>query len=333
MRLVLALLALLALGCEQESAPKDIWAAQAEAPLDPGAIRVAIVDGLEAAGRDPAVAQQLDVAARLESPEVAAAIERLLARATADGELNRIADAFFLELQDSPAMRAALLEHARQHPELVDSDLGALRDSFVADVERRLTREALAELLERQLRMAVRDSDLVLAKAWISEAGGASAVADRVVARIGDPDVRAQLATLLGRDNLQAVLVRRFADPSRAARLLLGLVPAPGSSAMLVAILDHERTAALLAAALGRALQDEQVRSQCEELFALALAPELDAPAFTQALARLLDDPTLRLEATTFTLAVAREPFTRQAIVAEVQRLADLDALLVQTLG
>lgn len=328
----LALLASLTLGCERESAPKDAWAAQPEAALDLGAIRVGIVDGLEAAAQDPGIAQQFGIAERFESPEVEAAIERLLARVLADPELVRSADDFFVALQDSPAMRAALLEHARQHPELVDPDLSALRETFVADVERRLTREALAELLERQLRVAVRDSDTVLAKAWVSEAGGGPALADLVLARVGDPEFRAQLSTLLGRDNLQAVLVRRFADPTRAARFMLGLTPSPVSQATLAAILDHERTASLLGGALARALQAEQVRSRCEELFALALAPELDAPSFTQALARLLDDPTLRSEATAFTSAVAREAFARRAVWAEVARLSELDALLLQTL-
>jgi hypothetical protein len=333
-RFALALLAVLALGCERDPKPgvAEVARSEVELELDLGAIRVSIVDGLEAAVQDPGIAQQLGPAARLESPEVVAAIERLLARVIADPELVRIADEFFLALQDSPAMRATLLEHARQHPELVDSDLSTLRETFVADVERRLTREALAELLEKQLRVAVRESDTMLAKAWVSEAGGASALAGRVLARIEDPEFRAQLSTLLGRDNLQAVLVRRFADPTRAARLLLGLAPTPPSQETLVQILDHERTAQLLAAALGRALQTKQVRTQCEELFALALAAELDAPAFTQALASLLDDPTLRSEATTFTSAVAREAFSRRAVSAEVARLSELDALLLQTL-
>jgi hypothetical protein len=333
-RSALALLAVLALGCERDPKPEvaEVARREAEPELDLGAIRVSIVDGLESAVQDPGIAQQLGPAARLESPEVVAAIERLLARATANPELVRIADEFFIALQDSPAMRATLLEHARQHPELVDSDLSALRETFVADVERRLTRPELAELLETQLRVAVRDSDTVLANAWISEAGGASALAGRVLSRIEDPEFRAQLSTLLGRDNLESVLVRRFADPTRAARLLLGLAPTPISQDTLVQILDHERTAQLLAATVGRALQAKQVRLQCEELFALALAAELNPSAFTQALATLLDDPTLRSEAATFTSAVAREAFSRHAVSAEVARLPELDALLLQTL-
>lgn len=328
--LLALLLTVAAVGCEPD--PKPGVAERSEVELDLGAIRVSIVDGLETAMQDPGVAQQLGPAARLESPEVVAAIERLLARVITDPELTRIADDFFIELQDSPAMRAALLEHARQHPELVDSDLSALRETFVADVERRLTREQLAELLEQQLRVAVRDSDAVLAKAWVSEAGGASALADRVLARVEDPEFRAQLSTLLGRDDLQAVLIRRFADPTRAARFMLGLSPTPVSQATLAAILDHERTAQLLAGAIGRALQAKQVRRRCEELFALALAAEFDTPAFTQALASLLDDPALWYEATTFTSAVAREEYSRRAVSAEVARLSELDALLLRTL-
>ena len=329
-RFVLALLAALAIGCEREPPPEPLRAASSEADLDPGAIRVAIVDGLEAAARDPGITQQLSATTRLDTPEVVAAIERLLARTTADPELARIADDFFVALQDSPALRAALLEHARQNPEFVDSDLSALRETFMADVERRLTREELAELLEQQMRLAVRDSDSVLAQAWASEAGGAAALAGRVIARIEDPEFRAKLSSLLGRDELQAVLVRRFADPTRAARLLVRLDPI--STQTLIEILDHERTAQLLAGALGRALQTERVRQRCEELFALALATEFDATPFTNELALLLDDPTLSQEAITFANAIAREEPSRRAVSAEVARISDLDALLLQTL-
>jgi hypothetical protein len=334
-RFVLALLVGVA-GCERESIPEATPAVSSEVELDLGAIRVGIVDGLEAAVRDPAVAQQFGLAAKLETPEVEAALERLLARVTADPELERIADAFFLTLQDSPAMRAALLEHARHHPEFLDSDLGALRESFVADIERRLTREELAAALEQQLRAALRGSDETLAQVWMSEAGGASALAAGVLVRLEDPEFRDKLGGWLGREDLQAVLVRRFADPKRAAEWLLGVAPTLGASDGLVEILDHERTAELLASSLGRALQDEQVRTRCEELFKLALEPEFDASAFAQALARLFHEPALLQEATAIARAVAREPIVRDVVVREIDEViakrAQLDALLQQAL-
>jgi hypothetical protein len=319
-------------GCERDATPEQAPALPSEVVLDLGAIRVGIVDGLEAAVLDPAVAQQFGLAAKLETPEVDAARERLLARVTADPELERIADAFFLALRDSPAMRAALLEHAREHPELVDADLVALRESFVADIEHRLTREQLAAALEQQLRAALRDSDETLAQVWISEAGGASALAAAVLLRLEDPEFRDKLGAWLGREDLQSVLVRRFADPKRAAELLLGVAPMLVSSDTLVEILDHERTAELLALSLGRALQDEQVRMRCEQLFTLALAPELDAVAFSQELSRSLNEPVLLREATAFASAVAREEYSRRAVSTEVARLSELDALLLQTL-
>jgi hypothetical protein len=316
-RLALALLVCV-VGCEREQKPEDTQVAPSELELDLGAVRVALVDGLEAAVRDPAVAAQLGLAARFESPEVEAALERLLARVTADPELDRIADAFFLSLQDSPAMRAALLEHARQNPEFIGDDLGALRDSFVADVERRLTREEIAVLLERHLRLALHRSDEVLAQAWVSEAGGASALASAVLVRLEDPELRAGLAQLLGQSDLQSVLVRRFADPKRAAELLLGTAPMLGSPDGLAKIVDHERTSALLALMLGRALQDEQVRVRCEELFAMALAAEFDASAFAQGLSRLLDEPAISREASAFASAVARETVVQEIVKREV---------------
>lgn len=338
-RLAFASLLVCAVGCEREPKPEPV---QQEVELDLGAIRVGVVDGLEAAIRDPAVAQQLGLAARLDTPEIEPALERLLARVTADPELGRTADAFFLALQDSPAMRAALLEHVRQHPELTsmsqagsDADLGALRDSFVADVEQRLTREELAVLLERDLRLAVRSSDDALAQVWVSEAGGGSAVAAAVLARLEDPGFRVELEQWLGREGLRSVLVRRFADPKRAAELLLGIAPMLASSQGVIEILDHPRTAQLLAGALGRVLADEQVRSRCEELFALALAPELDASAFTRVLSQLLDEPALSREATALSRAVAREPATRGVVVSEVEAIAgqpEFDALLLRML-
>lgn len=334
-RLVLAVFVCL-IACERDPKPEpEPELARLEVELDLGAIRVGIVDGLEAAVRDPAVAQQLGFAASLDTPEAEPALERLLARVTADPELGRIADAFFLALQDSPAMRAALLEYVRQNPELIDFDLSSLRDSFVADVERRLTREELAILLERELRVALRGSDEAFAQAWVSEAGGSSALAAAVLARLEHPEFRAQLEQWLGREQLQSVLVRRFADPKRAAELMLGIGPMLASSQGIVEILDHPDTAQQLAAALGRVLADEQVRTRCEELFALALAPELDASAFTRALSQLLDEPALSREATAALRAIAREPVARAVVVKAVDEVSawpQLDALLLQTL-
>lgn len=330
----LALLLTVAVACEREPKPEP-EVLQQEVELDLGAIRVAIVDGLEASVRDPAVAEQLGFAGRLDTPQIEPARDRLLARMTADPELGRIADAFFLTLQDSPAMRAALLEHVRQNPELINADLDALRDSFVAEVEQRLTREELAVLLEQQLRMALRTSDEALAQVWVSEAGGASAVAAAVLVRLEDPEFRTKLEQWLGREGLQSVLVRRFADPKRGAELLLGIAETLGSSQAMAEILDHPRTAQLLAGALGRVLADEQVRTRCEESFALALAPELDPAAFTRVLSQLLDEPALSREAKALLSAVAREPATRAVVVDEIEAIAarpEFDALLLQTL-
>lgn len=325
-RFVLALLVASVIGCNREPAPERQKAESTDPELDLGAVRVAIVDGLEAAAQG----QHRMFAGRLASFEVAPAFERLLARATADPELGRIADEFFAALQDSPAMRAALLEHARQNPEFIGDDLSALRETFIADVERRLTREELVHLLETQLRKSVERSDQALAQAWVTEAGFGSAVADDVVARLEDSEFRATVSKLAGRD-LQPVLVRRFSDPRRAARWLL----VPPSFEALIAIVDHERTAQLLAESLGRLLADKSVRERCEELFALALAGELDVPAFEDALARLFDEPALVREATAFLSAVAREEHTRQVVAGDIVRIerAERDHAILEAVG
>jgi hypothetical protein len=332
-RLGLALLlSICAVACEREAKPE---VAQTEAELDLGAIRVSIVDGLEAAVSDPATAQALELTVWLETAEAKAALERMLARVTANPELGRRADAFFLALQDSPAMRAALLEHTRKHPELVDSDLGALRESFIAEVEQRLTREELAVLLERQLRVALSRADVPLAQAWISEAGGASALAAAVLTRLEDPAFRSQLEQLLGREDLQNVLVRRFAAPKRAAALLFSFVPAWASSQAMIEVLDHPHTAKLFAVALGRLLEDEQVRTYCEELFAMAIAPQLDTLGFTRALLQLLVEPAVSREASALLGALARDPVVRGAVTKQVEELSgrsEFDAVLLQAL-
>jgi hypothetical protein len=333
-RFALALLAAAAIGCERQSLSDAAGQAeQSEPSLDRGAIRVALVDGIEAAVRDPALAQQLELSQPFEHENVQAAVERLLARATTDPELARIADDFFVSLQDSSAMRTALLEHARQNPEFVASDLTALRETFIADVEQRLTRGEIAEALESQLRASIRASDSLLAEVWASEAGGASLVAERVLARLDDPEFRTKVYGYTGRDDPQSVLVRRFADEKRALHLLTAVLPM--STQALVDILDHERTAALLAESLGRALRDPAVRERCEELFGLALAAELDAPTFRRALSQLLEEPALAREAAAFASALAREEHVERALSPEIERrtkAAPFDAAIERAL-
>jgi hypothetical protein len=327
--LAIVLLATSVVGCEQQPPPdrqKD-----ASQKLEPDRLRAALVDGLEAATRDPATASQLGFHEQLADHQVEAAFERLLARATADPVLERIADGFFVTLQAKPAMREALIEHARQNPEFVDSDLGALRETFIASVEARLTRDEVAKLLSMQWHMVLVRSDQALAKAWAKEAGGASALADRVVAKLDREEVRVMVSAFVGSDNPQLALAKRFVEPSYGTRLLRDLSTmtqlgrtskVPLAPEVLVEILDHERTATLLAGSLARMLSEEPVRQRCEALFALALAAEFDASAFEQELAQLLEEPAVAREAAAFLSAVASEEFARNAVAKEIEQWA-----------
>jgi hypothetical protein len=315
---------LLVLGaCERDSRPEARASGAAASPrlgaeLDLGALRASAVDGFEAAARDPAVAARLGLARTLERPEVAAALERLLARASEDRELSAAADELFAELQDSPAMREALVEYAREHPEL---DVSGIRAGFVGYVDRRLTRPEIAELLEAELRGQLRAGDAALARVWVAEAGGATTLAAGVLARLEDPGFGEALGERLGRDPeaVQARLERRLADPARAGELLVGLAPIFESEAgagALVEILDHPRSAELLAAALTRALAEASVRARCEELFALALAPSFEVAAFERGLEALLAEPAIERELAALLSAIAREPAVREAVAA-----------------
>jgi hypothetical protein len=306
-------------GCSREPNPDADAGSSSAVTLDLGALRASAVDGLELAASDPAIARALGLSAQLEAPTSQAAIERLLARLTADPELTRASDQLFIRLQDSPAMRAALVAYAQATNE---SDLAALSEGFSSHVVAQLTRPELAALLERELREQLRASDPALARAFVVEAGGASAIAAGIVSLIQDPSFEPKLRERLGRDPaaVQARLERRLADPTRAGKILIAIHPHLGSESGLTAlaqILDHERTAELAAAAMARALADPQLRERCEQLFALALAPEFDAAAFTRALDDLLTESAVTREAAALLSALAREP----AVRAHVERL------------
>ncbi|WP_106395190.1 hypothetical protein [Enhygromyxa salina] len=320
----------LALGaCERGPKPGgEAQAGERDPGLDLGGVRASAVDGLEAAARDPAVASSLGLAARLEDPAVEAAVARLLARVAKDPELARASEQLFARLEHSAATRAALVDYARQNPEL---DVAAISEGFVGFVDERLTRPELAARLEQGLRAELRATDVVLAPVLIAEAGGAATIAEGVVARLEDPSFEASARERLGRESqaLQARLERRLADPARAGELLVGLRATLASEAAALAlaeIIDLERSAELLAEALTRALADEQVRARSEQLFTLALVQPFDALAFDDALRALLAEPVVALEAAALLSALAREPAVRT-------RVARLSALYVDQAG
>ncbi|HVH98952.1 MAG TPA: hypothetical protein VM869_09585 [Enhygromyxa sp.] len=300
----LALVLATALACERKPEPQEQTQAQAE--LDAGALRASAIEGLEAAANDPVFASKLALAGALEHPDIEVALERLLARATADATLSAASDRFFAEVQEGPAMRAALAEFARANPEL---DLTALTEGFVAHVDERLTRTAIAERIEAVLRTELRNADAALARALLIEAGAAEVLGFAIVLSFADANVRAALEQRLGKDPaaLQQRLERHLAEAG-----LLGIV----------AILDQETTAKQLAGALARALDDADVRERCEGLFGLALAEELDQVAFERELRALLDEPAVEREAGALLGAIAGDEAVRERVASWAKAVA-----------
>lgn len=315
-RFVVVLALALALACERQEQPQEQAKVQAE--LDGGALRASAIEGLEAAAKDPVLASKLALAAALDQPDIEVAIERMLARATADPTLSAVADRFFVELQEGAAMRAALAEFARANPEL---DLSALTEGFVAHVDERLTRPAIAETIESVLRSELRGADPALAEALLVEAGVAEVLGSAIVISFAHANVRAELERRLGKDPvaLQQRLERHLGEPGRVGFLIAELgeqARSPAGLAVIVEILDQQATAQQLAAALARALDDAEVRERCEGLFELALAEELDAVAFERELRQLLDAPAVVREAGALLDAVAREFSVRERIAS-----------------
>lgn len=292
----------------------------ASTELDAGALRASAIDGLEAAAADPVLASELGLAGALTQPDVEVAIERMLARVGADDGVTAASDRLFTEVQAGPAMRAALADYARANPEL---DLSALTEGFVAYVDARLTRVEIAETITATLRTRLRQADPALAEAVMTDGGGAEQLATAILMQFTDAKLRGQLERRLGKDpsELQQRLVRRLGSASRVGALLGRLgeqLDSEAGRASLVRIVDHERTAALVAGSLTRALDDAGVRDHCELLFGLALADEIDVREFERELGRLLDEGAVVREAKALLAAVAREPVTREAIASAV---------------
>ncbi len=309
--------------CERGSRAQAQTQAESQAELDAGALRASAIDGLAAAAQDPVIIAELGVVAALAQPDVEVAVERLLARVGADPDLAVVSDRLFADVQEGPAMRASLAEFARANPKL---DLSALTEGFVAHVDARLTRPVIAEAIEATLRSELRGADPALARAMLVEARAAELLATAIIVSFADAKVRAELERRLGKDPaaLQERLGKRLAEPGRVGYLVgqLGeqLRSEPGTL-VLVAIVDHEQTAKLLAGALARALDDAAVRERCEALFGLALAEELDAREFERELGRLLAEPAVVREATALLAAVGREDYVREQVAGLVARI------------
>jgi len=341
--LAVVLLVGLASACERQADAPAQGSTVVE--LDAGALRASAVDGLEAAAADPAIASTLGLASALarnghdhDEIEIEVALERMLARVYADARLSDAAERLFVDLQASPATRAALADYARANPEL---DLRELTEGFVGYVDERLTRPAIADAIASALRTQLHRADPSLARALLIDAGGAELLGSAIIVRFADARVRAELERRLGKDPaaLQQRLERRLADPGRVGGLIATLGEAaraePGLAA-IVEILDHDQSAALLAASLTRALDDADLRARAASLYGLALAEQFDDRSFARELRELLDQPAVVREAVALREAVARQPFVRErvaSLVRAVSQAPGFSATLLDTLA
>ncbi|NVB40191.1 hypothetical protein G6O69_20255 [Pseudenhygromyxa sp. WMMC2535] len=302
--------------------------------LDRGAARAAAVDGLEAAAEQAEVEAALArcFESLLGEAAILEASERALARVAEDPELAAEADDFFAALQDSPAMRAALVDYAR-----AAQGEGITSAGLIAFVDARLTRPELTALLRRTLTAALADAGPALGHALLIEADGAEALAEVVTSHLDDPEFSRRLGERLGDDPQR--LARRLGDPERGATLLVDfaavLAEAPTGHATIAAILDAQTSAALSAASLRRLLRDDTFIAASRELFALALAAQIDARALEAAIDALLALPALRREAAALLAALARSEVARGQVSSFVQRYGEretIDPLLLDAL-
>lgn len=321
-----ALVLVLGWGCERgrEATPRAD-ASPSPTVIDRQTLEPLLVRGLDAAVEDRAIAEQLDVAGALASAPVSEALERSLARVVADRDVQLIADRLLTELQDSPAMRAALVEYAKANPSL---DVAALQAGFVGHVEQRLTRVELAEQLELALRLELRATNLALAQALLIDAHGDATLARLLGERFAQQPYAADFADGLqiDRTELHARLTTRASEPRHAGELLLALgehLRTPVGQRQLAALVDDERFAALLGAALSRLLLDDDIRARCKTLFALALAPAFDPAAFARELSELLDEPVVTDEAKLLLRSLTLEPWSRAHIDSLITSLAE----------
>ncbi|MCA9702002.1 MAG: hypothetical protein KC431_31055, partial [Myxococcales bacterium] len=329
-----AVLALTLAGCRSgseqaatgEQQPREAAGAHVAAP-SAAALRAAVLDGLEGARDDPELTRAFarGFETILAEDAVVEASARMLARVGDDPALGPAADGFFMELQGSEAMRAALRDYAEENPEL---DAAALAEGFVSHVDARLTRPELALLLRRELEQELSQVGGTLGRALLAEGGGLEALADVVVLRL-EAGSLATLQERLGGDRQR--LERHLAEPERALEILLDvvrvLVDAPAGHQLIADILDDEASAALVADGLRRLLADEAVAAGLRELVGLCLAEPVDRPAVIAALGALLELDAVREEAAASLAALARQPTTRERIADYLRRYGEREQL------
>lgn len=282
-------------------------------------------EGFELALADPALDRAFERAfTRLASaPEVVDASEKLLARVALEPKFERSSADFFASLQATPIMRAALAEYARANPSV---EIDAIAAGFISHVDARLTRPELVAELELALVRRLGAAGHALGAALLVEAGGAARLADRVADRLVDPGLAAALDQRLGSDpNKRADrLHRHLSDAHRALELELALASALGEAegvALFEGLLDDETLAPAFADALVRVLDDPGFRDQVALVFEQALAPELDAAALRRELDALLGLAVVEREAAASLAELARLASVRARVDAFVDQV------------
>lgn len=347
----LALVGLLgALGCSRDvPAPAEGESSPARPSFDAQQLRAPTTEGIEAALTEAGPRRSFERAVEglaAEAPVVEAS-ERALARIGSDPEVAAASDRFFAEVQDTPSVRAALVAHAKAHPEL---ELAELSASFVTVLDARLTRPELAAAVSEVLGAKLSAAGPPVGRTLLVEAGAAEALAEVLVARLDDPGFRRELDARVGAsvagdpEALAEHLRTRVSDPRRMADLVIDFVDvladAPAGHELIAGILDHERCAVLAADSLRRLAAEPAVREASRALLEDALAEAEGAGEdplvrFEAGLRALLGLPVVVEELETFVELLAREPELRAAVADYTRRYGEresLDGILLELL-
>lgn len=309
---------------------KDAEPEPQQAARDPASeradLRADAREGLERAIEEPALARALERAfTQLASaPEVIDAAEKLLARVGQQPRIETPSAEFFADLQGTAGMRAALAEYARANPQL---EIDAITAGFVSHIDARLTRPELAQQVALELGERLGSAGPVLGAALLREAGGVTRLADRIAERLIDRKLASALEQRLGSDPAKRAdrLHRHLGDPRRAADVLLALIEGlhgPAGVRLLAGLLDDETLAPAFADALARVLVDAAFRDQAALVFEQALAAELDPRALEREFDALLALPVLEREAAALLAELARLPSVRERVDAFVDEFA-----------
>jgi|JI10StandDraft_1071094.scaffolds.fasta_scaffold13483_4 hypothetical protein len=218
-------------------------------------------------------------------PRVASAGGRLVAALTADPGLATQIDGLTGQMMSDPRIAAVGAEMARAHPDWTADQFGAAFEQRVARNWARIPPDEAGAGLQRMLVRAAAGPDWIAFKAHLATRFGrgidayfASAARNRAWGR--------RLRELNGGTT---------PAPAQAGDLLLDHMLAPDrAGAFVIAVLDDPATATAVAAAIGRALELDEIRSALVTAAGAALAdPALPGRVQTLMSTLLADDATV----------------------------------------